>query len=154
MTTTPYLPDDLPRPVPAADGLDAPYWAATRRHELVVQRCRACRTWQWTPEWVCHRCLSDDLGWAPVAPEGRIYSWERVWHPAPPAVAPAVPYLVVLVELPYVDGVRMVGNLLGDPLQLVTIEAPVAAVFEDHDEADAPFTLVQWELTPGPPWRQ
>ena len=44
--------------------------------------------------------------------------------------------------------VRMLGNLLGDPGQAVQIGAPVEAVFEPHDEATPPFTLVQWRMTP------
>ena len=38
--------------------------------------------------------------------------------------------------------IRMVGNLLGDPKQTVTIGAPVEAVFEPHDKADPPCTFV------------
>ena len=127
---------------PAADGLDTPYWEAAARHELVVQKCGGCGAFQWGPEWVCHRCRSFDLGWAAVPPEGRIYSWERVWHPVHPALADACPYVVVLVELPEAGGVRMVGNLLGDAEQPVEIGAPVEAVFEDHPDSDPPFTLV------------
>ena len=56
----------------------------------------------------------------------------------------APPYIVVLVELPEAGGVRMVGNLLGDPMQEVRIGAEVEAAFEHHDEADPPYTLVQW----------
>jgi hypothetical protein len=41
----------------------------------------------------------------------------------------------------------MVGNLLGDPQQDVRIGAAVQAVFEPHDGADPPFTLVQWRAT-------
>jgi len=55
-------------------------------------------------------------------------------------------YIAVLVELPDYGNVRMVGNLLGDPKQAVTIGAAVEAVFEPHDSADPPFTLVQWRL--------
>jgi uncharacterized OB-fold protein len=58
------------------------------------------------------------------------------------------PYIVVLVELPEAGGVRMLGNLLGDPRQAVQIGASVEAVFEPHDEAAPPFTLVQWRRTP------
>ena len=139
-----YLPAGLPAPVPEADGLDAPYWEGTRRGELWIQRCRACAGWQWGPEWICHRCLSFDVGWEPVAGRGRIYSWERVWHPVHPALKGQPPYLVVLVELPHADNVRMIGNLLGDPHQDVRIGADVEAVFEPHDEGRAPYTLVHW----------
>jgi len=45
--------------------------------------------------------------------------------------------------LPDYGNVRMVGNLLGDPKQPVMIGAPVEAVFEPHDHANPPYTLVQ-----------
>lgn len=139
-----YLPEGLPAPAPYPDGLAGEFWEAVRRHELVVQRCTRCRGWQWGPEYICHRCHSSELRYEPVAPRGVIYSWERSWYAVHPALEDAVPYLTILVELPQAGGVRMVGNLLGDPLQTVTIGAAVEAVFEDHDEADPPFTLVQW----------
>lgn len=138
------LPSGLPAPRPMADGLDTAYWEGTRAHELRVQRCRSCSTWQWGPEWICHRCHSFDMGWEVVAPEGTIYSWERPWHPVHRALAEACPYTVLLVELAHVGNVRMVGNLVGDPLQPFAIGDRVSAVFEDHDEADTPYTLVQW----------
>ncbi|HVM52093.1 MAG TPA: OB-fold domain-containing protein [Acidimicrobiales bacterium] len=144
MTT--YLPAGLPAPTPAPDGLDAAYWEAAAEHRLVVQRCGGCGRHQWGPEWICHRCRSFDLGWADVEPTGVIYSWERVWHPVHAALPEACPYVVVLVELPHADGVRMVGNLLGDATDPVVIGAPVEAVFEDHD-GDPPYTLVQWRRT-------
>ena len=143
-TASYYLPPALPAPVPEPDGLDAPYWAGTRRGELMVQRCPRCQAWQWGPEWICHACLSFDLAWEAVEGRGTIYSWERVWHPVHPALEEAGPYLVVLVELPHAGGIRMLGNLLGDSHQDVRIGAAVAAVFEPHDAAQAPYTLVQW----------
>ena len=143
--TTPILPTGLPRPVPAPDGLDTPYWAATRRHELVAQRCRACMRWQWAPEFLCHRCHSFDLEYASGLGEARIFSWQRVWHPVHPGLAEACPYVVLLVEFPEADGIRMVGNLTGDPQSEIEIGARVVPVFEDHDDAEPPYTLVQWE---------
>ena len=61
-----YLPKGLPAPAPENDGLDKPYWEATRRGELMVQRCTKCGTFQWGPEWICHKCLSFDMGWHKV----------------------------------------------------------------------------------------
>jgi len=142
-----YLPAGLPRPVPEPDWLDAPYWEGTRARELRLQRCRECRGWQWGPEWICHRCLAFDLEWVAVEPRGTIYSWERAWHPVHPALRGRGPYVVVLVELPQAGHVRMIGNLLGDPAQAVQIGAPVEAVFEAHDDAAPPFTLVHWRVT-------
>ena len=140
-----YLPEGLPQPMASPDGLDAPYWEGAQAGELRVQRCNACRAWQWGPEWICHRCLSFDVGWERVSGRGVIYSWQRVWHPVHPALRDRGPYLIVLVELPEADGVRMVGNLLGDAEQDVPIGAAVEAVFEHHTGAKTPYTLVQWK---------
>jgi len=82
------------------------------------------------------------MGWHKVSGRGRIYSWERVWHPVHPALKDACPYMVVLVELPEAGNVRMVGNLLGNAEDPVVIGTEVEAVFEDHP--DAGVALVQW----------
>ena len=144
-TTERYLPPGLPVPTPAVDGLDAAYWEAAARHELVVQRCTACEGFQFGPEWICFRCHSRDLKWEQVEPRGRIFSWERIWHPVHPALKDRCPYMVVLVELPQAGNVRMVGNLLGDPEEPVSIGEEVEAVFEEHP--DDGVTLVQWRRT-------
>ena len=137
-----YLPEGLPAPSAAPDGLSQPYWDGTRQERLRIQKCRGCGAWLWGPEWVCHRCHSFDLGWEEVGGRGRIYSYQRPHHPVHPALAGHGPYVVVLVELPEYGNVRMVGNLLGDPRQEVRIGSAVEAVFEHH----AAFTLVQWRL--------
>ena len=143
------LPQGLPAPSPARDGLEKPYWEGTLAHELRVQRCADCDTWRWGPEWICHACKSFATKWVAVEPTGRIFSWERVWHPVHRSLASALPYVVLLVELPHAGNVRMIGNLVGggEP-ELVKIGAPVRAVFEDHPatEKTEAYTLVQWTL--------
>jgi uncharacterized OB-fold protein len=140
MTSTEfYLPGDMPAPIPTGDGMDAPFWEGTRRSEIVMQRCAKCGTFR-APEWICYNCHSFDGEWVRVSERGTIYAWERPWLPAHPALNEFGPYLVVLVELEDAGGMRLVGNLLGDPLQDVTIGAPVEAAFEHHEN----FTLVQW----------
>ena len=143
-TSGSYLPEGLP--IPVADLVDEPYWSGLRRGEILVQRCRSCRGWQWGPEWICWRCHSFDVGWEKIEGRGRIFSWERVWHPVHPALQGHGPYIVVLVEIPDADRIRLIGNLLGDSQQTVTIGAPVEAAFEHHASADPPFTLLQWRL--------
>jgi len=138
-----YLPEGLPAPSAAPDGLSQPYWDGAREGKLRIQRCRGCGAWQWGPEWVCHRCHSFDLAWEDITGRGRIWSYQRPHHPVHPALNGHGPYIVVLVELPEYGGVRMVGNLLGDPRQEVRIGAPVEAVFEHHKD----YSLVQWKLS-------
>lgn len=139
--TGPALPEVLPRPVPSPDGLDVAFWEGLQRHELVVQHCGSCKKFQHAPEFICFRCLSTDLEWKSIEPIGRIYSWQRVWHPIPAELAPACPYVAVLIEIPHADNIRLVGNLLGDQTAPCEIGTEVRGVFEDHDG----FTLLQWE---------
>ena len=139
-----YLPEGMPAPAASRDGLDREFYEAAKRHEVVVQRCARCAAFQFPAEWICHKCHTFDPRWHRVSGRGRIYSWERVWHPAHPALKGACPYLVVVVELEDAGGVRMVGNLLGDPMQEVRFDAKVEAAFEDHP---AGHTLIQWRLT-------
>lgn len=149
-TTTPYLAKGLAQPSPARDGLDAPYWSGTLEHRLMVQQCNDCETFQWGPEWMCHACQSFEVGWVETPGRGVIYSWQRPHHPVHPALNDQGPYIVVLVELPEAGNIRMIGNLLGDPLQEVVIGSEVEAVYEDHgpdiDGSDHPYTLVQWRV--------
>ncbi len=139
-TTTSYLPEGMPLPAPMPDGLDAPFWEATRQHKLVVQRCHTCGTFQFGPEWICHKCRANEMGWVQCSGRGKIYAFERVWHPVHKALRDKGPYLIALVELPDAGKVRMVGNLLGDPQQDVKIGDDVEVVWEDHQDV----TLVQW----------
>jgi uncharacterized protein len=141
-----YLPAGLPIPVAEPDGLSAPYWAGLRQNRLLVQRCSHCQAWQFGPEWICHRCHAFDSEWTEVDPRGRIFSWERVWHPSHAALRTHGPYLAVLVEIPHAGGVRMVGNLLDDPMQTVAIGAAVAGVFEHHLDTEPPYSLLQWRV--------
>jgi hypothetical protein len=138
------LPPGLP--APGIEPLTQPYWEGTRAGRLIIQRCRDCHRFQWGPEWICHHCHSFELGWEEVAPKGRIWSWQRPHHPVHPALNGHTPYIIALVELPHADGVRMVGNLLCGATDPVVIGAAVQAVFEPHDDADPPYTLVQWRL--------
>ena len=139
-----YLPPGLPIPVPERNGLSTPFWHGLRDGRLRVQRNPRTGVYQWPPQWIAHDTRTFDLDWVDVEPRGLIYSWTRVWHPVHPALKDACPYVVVVVELPQAGSVRMLGNLLGDPLADVVIGTPVEAVFEHHHGAEPPFTLLQW----------
>lgn len=138
-----YLNTGLPKPVP--NELDAPFWLGLKENKLMIQRCASCKQWQWGPEWICHECLCFDLTFEEIEPLGTIYSHERIWHPAHPALNKQGPYVVVLVELKEANNVRIIGNLLGDPHQELVIGQAVSAVFEHHPDEDPAYSLLQWQ---------
>jgi uncharacterized OB-fold protein len=137
-----YLPTGISVPKPLPDGLDRESFNLLARHRLAVRRCADCGTWQWPPEVICHECRGFALTWEDVAPAGYVFSWTRIWHPVRPVLRGAVPYVVVLVELPAAGNVRLIGNLLGSAGQSVRVGDSVTGVYEDHDEG---FTLLQWQ---------
>jgi uncharacterized OB-fold protein len=113
-----YLPNGLPTPSSAPDGLAAPYWEGTRQGKLRIQKCSGCGAWQWGPEWICHRCHSFDLchGMRSTAKAGSTPTSDRTTRCTRRSMGHG-PYIVVLVELPDYGNIRMVGNLLGDSTQ-------------------------------------
>jgi uncharacterized OB-fold protein len=142
-----FLLPERVRPV-AQEGLDGPFWSALREETLVLQRCPACDSYQWGPEYVCYRCGHYDLRWAevPKADDGSyrgvVYSWERVWHAVDPSLVPRVPYVVVLVALPDADECRLLGNLVDPPDGPIAIGAELTPVFEHHSS----YSLLLWRL--------
>jgi uncharacterized OB-fold protein len=138
------------RPLPATDDpLDAPYWQATLRGELVVQRCTTCNTWRFPPRPMCPSCQSFGHEWDVMSGRGRIWSFVVPHPPLLPAFTKIAPYNVIIVELAEDPTLRIVGNLLPsagaaineiDP-GTIEIGAPVRAVF---DNVADDLALIRW----------
>lgn len=117
------------RPLPVPDHDTRPYWEAARRHELLIQRCRACGQHYFYPRSHCPHCLSDQTEWLRASGRGTVYSF-TVTHRAPhPGFADRVPYTVALIEL--AEGPRIMSNVVGCPPDDVRIGMPVEVDFED-----------------------
>lgn len=100
-------------PLPFTDDpLDAPYWEAARRGELVVQACRACGKRRFPPRPMCPACQSFDHEWQRMSGAGRVWSFVVPHPPLLPAFAKIAPYNVIVVELADDPSIRMVGNLV------------------------------------------
>lgn len=131
----PYLPESLPMPAPTPE--TRAFWAHCRSRRLMFQACEACGHAVHPPVPRCPAC--GDLGrtWRAAPAEARVFSYTIVHHPADDTVAGAVPYNVVLVEFPGLDGVRLVSNV----------------VDATPDEVDVGMALeLVWEPGPGGQW--
>lgn len=138
-----YLPEGMPLPGYDPGTPDGDFWEACRRHELVVQRCTDCKTFQHTPEIICYNCHSFSYEFVKTSGKGVVYSYMNTEYPVHPVLRERVPYNVVLVELPEAGNVRMVGNLVDAVYDEIYIGMPVEVVFEDHPEAEV--TLPLWK---------
>lgn len=103
------MSDSLPVPEPTA--VSAPFWDATRRRELTMQRCESCNRLVWYPRFVCPHCGGSTLRWERLSGNGVVYAVSVHHRAALPALADKVPYSVVLVDLD--DGVRLMSNVFG-----------------------------------------
>jgi uncharacterized OB-fold protein len=128
---------------PSADGLDAPHWDGLQAGKLMLQHCRNCSTWLWTPRPICPSCHSFDIGWDDVDPVGTVYSWTRTWQPFTPEATGHLPYVVVLVELPAAGHRRVMGVLAHADMRTVRIGERGRGEIEQPPD-DRHWPLVRW----------
>lgn len=100
----------VPGPIPTDTSM--PFWDATRRGELALQRCGDCDAWFFYARKHCPHCWGGHTSWYAASGAGLIKSVSVVHRPGHPAWAPAAPYVIVLVELK--EGPTMLSQLLGD----------------------------------------
>jgi uncharacterized protein len=130
---------------PSPDGLDTPHWEGLRAGQFLLQRCRHCATWVWSPRPICPACHSFDMDWEPVDPVGNIYSWTRTWQPFTRESTGHLPYVVVLVELPAANGRRIMGVLAHADGVTPRIGATVRGEIE-QPPSERHWPLLRWHL--------
>ena len=64
------------------------------------------------------------MDWVALEPDGKIYTWTRVWHRFGGTEAFPIPFVSVLVELPEAGGIRLLGRL-DETAEDPRIEQPV-----------------------------
>lgn len=123
---------NLKKPLPAITTEAKPFWDAAAQQKLVMQRCRDCRAWVWTPRPACNECGSGHLDWTPMSGTGSIYSFTVIrqiaGRAASKAFEPDVPYVVAWVDLD--EGPRMITNIVGCDVDDVKLGMKVTVQFE------------------------
>jgi uncharacterized OB-fold protein len=117
------------KPLPRITADNRPFWEATRRHELALQRCDDCGHFRYPPAPVCPECLSDRATWTPVSGRGTVTTFVIVHKRYFVSFAADLPYNVVQVQLD--EGPRLTANLVGATNADIRIGARVEVVFDD-----------------------
>jgi uncharacterized OB-fold protein len=131
--------------LPGPDALTKRFFSAG---ELVFQQCAKCAHVQHPPTDVCGACQSFEFTERTSAGRGRIES-RMVAHYAPhPALKDRVPYVVVLVSIDDVPGVRVIGNVVNRAPGEVAVGQRVRVCFEEaKDSASGEVLRIpQWAL--------
>ncbi len=129
----------LPEPTPES----AEFWAGLRRHELRIQRCRACARCYFYPRPFCPHCWSTDVEWETVSGRATLESYVVSYRPAP-GFEGRVPYVIAIVTLE--EGPRMMSNVVGAGVdgdtpaesipRLLPAGLPLEVVFEERGRLD------------------
>jgi uncharacterized OB-fold protein len=117
------------KPLPKINRLSRPFWEAAKRHELVLQRCAACRRHRFPPSQRCPACLATATEWVRASGRGKVWSWIRMWQPYFPAFDAERPYVVAYVELE--EGPRLMTTIVGCSVDEIACDMPVEVVFDD-----------------------
>ena len=107
---------------PSAD--DRRFFEAAAQGMLLIQRCPACGHRQFYPRLLCTVC-GGDAAWETASGRGVVHTFTVVRQNAMPPFRDELPYAVAMVELE--EGVRMMGNVTGCPVEQVRIGLAVEA---------------------------
>ena len=121
------------RPVPEPDEASQPFFDATLRGELLLQRCGTCGRWTWPVKVRCIDCFADALHWEAASGHGTLYSFTLVHQLVHPGFKDETPYNLAQVDLD--EGVRIFTAIVGVPNDELTVGMRVEAVFiaaSDH----------------------
>jgi uncharacterized OB-fold protein len=120
------------RPVPEPDEWSQPFFDATLRGELLLQRCSACGRWMWPVKARCIDCLSDDVRWERASGLGTLYSFTLVHQLVHPGFKGEMPYNLALVDLD--EGVRAHSSIVGVANDELHIGMRLSVVFVPASE--------------------
>ena len=117
------------KPLPHITALARPFWQGTHEHELRLQRCRACGSFQFPPQVLCRACLAEEQDWTSTSGKATVYSFVVQHRPATPAFVDDVPYVVAVVELE--EGPLLLTNIVECAPDEVTVGMAVEVTFVD-----------------------
>lgn len=117
------------KPLPHLDEENRPWWEALARHELYIQKCRACGELRYYPRALCPSCMSSQVQWIKCSGRGKVYTFTTTYQNQAAGFRESLPYIMAYVELE--EGVKMLTNLVDCPPEQARIGMPVEVVFED-----------------------
>jgi uncharacterized OB-fold protein len=117
------------KPLPRIDEESRPWWEALQRHELYIQKCRACGELRYYPRALCTECLSPNVEWLKCSGRAKVYTFTTTYQNQTPGFRESLPYIMAYVELE--EGVKMLTNLVDCTPEQVRIDMPVEVVYED-----------------------
>jgi len=102
---------------------------------LTTTKCKKCGELLWPPRIMCSNCLSEELEWFDLGPEGELYAFTEIRLGAPIGFVEDVPFCVGIVKISgllisaRIDGAKYEDLKIGDKVNLKIVELPDSRVF-------------------------
>jgi len=121
----------------------APFWEATKQHQLTYQTCNTCNAVVFYPRSHCTSCGGRDLERKVSAGNGSVYTFSVIMQSRHPAFAELGPYAVGYVDLD--EGFRIMTNVVGvsDPVNDITCGMRVKLVWQDQGDGDISLPMFE-----------
>ena len=110
------------------------FWEGCGRGEIVLQRCRDCKTVQSKPRGICATCLSSDIESFVASGRGTIYTFTVTQQNQALPFRDHCPYVMAYVTLE--EGPRLFTNIVGIDPAAVRIGMAVVADFAPQARTD------------------
>jgi hypothetical protein len=122
----------IPKPLPEITPVTQPFWETAAHGKLIMQRCKDCGSWVWCPRPACVECGGEKLEWTQLSGRGQVFAFTVIREVVGRALrgfASDIPYVTAWVDLE--EGPRICSNIVGCPIDQVTIGMSVEVVFEE-----------------------
>jgi enoyl-CoA hydratase/carnithine racemase/uncharacterized OB-fold protein len=123
------MSDQYIKPIPVVQPWTEAFWAATKKHEIVIQKCNSCNKLIFYPRKRCPECWSLDLGWQQASGKAKVSTFTIVRDMVEPKFMADLPYVLAMVDLE--EKIRMMTRIVECDPEVVTIGMDVEVVFED-----------------------
>jgi uncharacterized OB-fold protein len=117
-----------PQPDPSLDS--RPYWESLKQGKLALQRCVACREWQFPAIESCRHCAGK-FAIEPISGRGEIYAFIINHRPAAPGFDELLPYPIALVSPEENPELHIPGRIVGASNESVAVGQAVQAEVVD-----------------------
>ena len=126
------------KPLPNRAQHSREFWEGTKRHELLIQKCKDCGEKVFYPKIFCPHCSSSNLGWVRASGKGSVYSFSTtLGKNAPSGFLHDVPYVTAIIRLE--EGVKLMSTIVDCSWEDVKCDMDVEVLFDDvTDEITLP----------------
>lgn len=135
--------EDFIKPLPRPSQWSKPFWEGTKRHKLLLKKCKTCGHIDHPPYLYCTACSSEDCEWFEASGKATLYAYAVNTYGVPFSFLEDLPYVLALIDLP--EGPRMISNIVECAPEDLKNGMELEVVF---DQVSPDIVLPKWRRHP------